>query len=76
LIAAGVIVGLAVAVAVIPGVHLVVLPWIIGVGLAKLTLLASLGLIGAGAFCQRIELREEQQAKLVQPTDRDRKKLH
>lgn len=75
MIAVGVIVGLAVAVAVIPGVHLVVLPWIIAVGLAKLILLASLGLIAAGAFCQRIALREEQRAKLPRPPDGDPKKL-
>jgi hypothetical protein len=39
----------------IPGVH-----WLILVGLAKLTLAGSLGLIAAGAFVRRLAVRAEQ----------------
>lgn len=39
----------------IPGLH-----WLTLVGLAKLTLAASLGLIAAGAFVRRLAIRAEQ----------------
>jgi hypothetical protein len=47
-------------VAIIAGPQFFSLPWMISVGLAKLTLLASGGLMGAGAICHRLAAREEQ----------------
>ena len=58
---AGALVGSAVAVGMLGGLHLT-LPWIVTVGLAKLTLLASGGLTAAGAVCHRLALRREQRA--------------
>ncbi len=56
----GLVLGVAVGVAIIAGPQFVALPWMISVGLAKLTLLASGGLMGAGAICHRLAAREEQ----------------
>jgi hypothetical protein len=56
----GLVLGIGVGVAIIAGPQLFSLPWMISVGLAKLTLLASGGLMGAGAICHRLAAREEQ----------------
>ena len=47
----GLVLGVGVGVAIIGGPHFIALPWIVSVGLAKLTLLAAGGLMGAGAIC-------------------------
>ena len=56
----GLVLGVGVGVAIIAGPQFFSLPWMISVGLAKLTLLASGGLMGAGAICHRLAAREEQ----------------
>lgn len=56
----GLILGIGVGAAIIVGPHFVALPWIVSVGLAKLTLLAAGGLMGVGAMCHRLAAREEQ----------------
>jgi len=56
----GLVLGVGVAVAIIASPQFFSLPWMISVGLAKLTLLASGGLMGAGAICHRLAAREEQ----------------
>jgi hypothetical protein len=56
----GLVLGVGVGVALIAGPQFFSLPWMISVGLAKLTLLASVGLMGAGAMCHRLAAREEQ----------------
>ena len=70
LAALGLLVGIALGLALMFPLHLVGLSWIIGVGLAKLTFLGSLGLIGAGAVLQRLANREDQHAKLPPPPTR------
>lgn len=56
--AGGLVVGVVLAVGIGGGFHLA-LPWIVNVGLAKLTLAASLGLMAGGAFVRRLGLRRE-----------------
>ena len=56
----GLVLGVGVGVAIIGCPHFVSLPWIVSVGLAKLTLLASGGLMAVGAICHRLAAREEQ----------------
>lgn len=65
LIVGGAILGAAVAVAIAPGIHIVALPWIVGVGLAKLTLVSSAGLMAAGAVVNRLALRRGQRNALT-----------
>lgn len=62
LIGAGIVVGSGVALVMLGGVPLPAMPWIVAVGLAKLTLLGSGGLMAAGAVCNRLALRQEQRA--------------
>ena len=66
LAALGLIVGIALGGALLLPIHLVGVSWLIAVGLAKLTFLGSLGLIGAGAVLQRMANRDER-AKLPPP---------
>jgi hypothetical protein len=47
----------------IPGV-----PWLIALGLAKLTLVGSAGLLGAGAFVQRLANRHDDRPALPSDT--------
>jgi NhaP-type Na+/H+ or K+/H+ antiporter len=47
----------------IPGV-----PWLLALGLAKLTLAASAGLLGAGAFVQRLANRHDERPALPSDT--------
>lgn len=65
LMAAGAMFGVGVAVAMIGGIHVLpAMPWIASVGLAKLTLLGSGGLMAAGAVCNRLALRADQRKTL------------
>lgn len=50
----------------IPGLH-----WLVLVGLAKLTLVGSLGLIGAGAVVRRLAIRAEQRDARLLGAPRD-----
>jgi hypothetical protein len=56
----GFVLGIGVGVAIFAGPQFFSLPWVAAVGLAKLTLLAAGGLMGAGAVCHRLAVREEQ----------------
>lgn len=53
----GAAVGVGVGLSWMAGINLPDIPWIVAVGLVKLTLLASIGLIGAGATLVRIDNR-------------------
>ena len=70
----GAAIGLGVGAAMLSGVHFVGVPWIVAVGLTKLTLLASGGLMAAGAVCIRLARRDEQRKALDAGT-RDLRKL-
>jgi len=59
LLIAGVVVGAGVGLALLSGVRIVGVPWIVAVGLTKLTLLTSSGLMAAGAVCLRLDRRAE-----------------
>jgi hypothetical protein len=65
----GVGVGSAVGLAMLLNVSLSNLPWIVAVGLAKLTLLASGGLLASGAVLQRLATRRDTEARLAPPSD-------
>jgi hypothetical protein len=56
----GAAIGLAVAVAIFAHLGLVGVPWLVNVALAKLGLLASLGLMAGGAVSVRLANRHEQ----------------
>jgi hypothetical protein len=43
-------------------------PWLLALGLAKLTLAASAGLLGAGAFVQRLANRHDERPALPSDT--------
>lgn len=59
--ALGVIVGLGGAAAFMVGLHVSgVVPWLVTIGLAKLTLVAASGLMFGGAALQRLARRSEQ----------------
>jgi hypothetical protein len=60
LMISGLVLGVGVGVAIVGGPQFFSLPWMVSVGLAKLTLLASGGLMGVGAVCHRLAAREEQ----------------
>lgn len=62
----GLVLGIGVGVAIVGGSHFISLPWLVSVGLAKLTLLASGGLMGIGAICHRLAARDE---RLLSPPD-------
>lgn len=66
---AGLVVGVGVGVAIVGGPHFISLPWIVSVGLAKLTLLAAGGLMGAGAVCHRIAALDERRQLLSEAAD-------
>jgi hypothetical protein len=55
----GLALGMGVGLAMAFGFTLESLPWIVAVGITKLTLLASAGLMGAGAICHRLAARDE-----------------
>jgi hypothetical protein len=60
----GVLLGSAVAVAMLLDLTLPGVSWLVAVGLAKLTLIASGGLMAAGAVVQRLAKRAEDRARL------------
>lgn len=57
LLMTGVVVGVG-GVGMFVGFHPANLPWLLAIGLTKLTLLGSGGLMAAGAFCLRLDKRE------------------
>ena len=59
LMVGGLALGMGVGLAMAAGFTLESLPWIVAVGITKLTLLASAGLMGAGAVCHRLAARDE-----------------
>lgn len=60
LLALGLLVGAADAVAVALHLGVAGAPWLVNIALAKLGVVASLGLLGGGAACGRIARRDEQ----------------
>jgi hypothetical protein len=72
----GVLVGGGVAVAMLLNIGLPSLSWFVAVGLVKLILAGSLGLIGAGAFIRRLALRAEMRDRLVGSRPRDGRDLY
>ena len=50
----------------LPG-HYLGISWLIAVGLAKVTLVSALGLIGGGAVLQRLANRESERDRLPPP---------
>lgn len=65
LIGLGVSVGVALAVALVAGPSVpwvASLPWLVAVGIAKLTFISALGLIAAGAMMRRLARRAEERA--------------
>jgi hypothetical protein len=55
----GAVVGGAVGLALLFHLSIPGVPWLLALGLAKLTLVASAGLLGAGAFIQRLANRRD-----------------
>lgn len=65
LMGAGILIGAAAAIWIAVGIQRTGLPWIVGVGLVKLTIVASLGLLAAGAMAARIANRDERSAQAL-----------
>jgi len=65
----GAAVGVTVVVAMLGGISVANVPLIVAIGLGKLTLLASGGLMAAGAVCNRLALRKEQRDLLERGGD-------
>lgn len=61
---AGVAVGALVGLGLLAGIKIGEQPWIVSVGLVKLTLLAAGGLIAAGATLQRLARREDKRKRV------------
>ena len=70
LMTGGLVLGLGVGVAMASGFTFESLPWIVAVGITKLTLLASAGLMGAGAVCHRLAARDEERKALRSGAER------
>jgi hypothetical protein len=64
----GVAVGGAVGLALLFHLSIPGVPWLIALGLAKLTLVGSAGLLGAGAFVQRLANRRDDRPALPSDT--------
>ena len=64
-------IGVVSAVGIGGGFHLE-FPWLVNVALAKLTLVASGGLMAGGAVIRRMALRREQAGRLAAGANRDR----
>jgi hypothetical protein len=60
LLALGVLVGVIVSAAMLAGISLPGVPWLVAVGLVKLALVSSGGLMAAGAVCLRLANRADQ----------------
>lgn len=69
----GLVLGIGVGIAIVGGSHFISLPWLVSVGLAKLTLLASGGLMGMGAIYHRLAARNE---RLLSPPGDDPDQSH
>jgi len=65
----GLTLGAAVGLGMLLGPAIPGLPWLVAVGLVKLTLAGSLGLIGAGAVLRRLAIRAEQREAMLPPVD-------
>jgi hypothetical protein len=65
----GVLLGGAIGVAILLGVSLPGLSWFLAVGLAKLTLIGSGGLLAGGALLQRLANRRDDRARLSSRTE-------
>jgi hypothetical protein len=63
LMVAGALVGFTLGIAVTAGFDPLHLPWLVSVGLVKLVMLASVGLIGAGAVFKRLATRSERRER-------------
>lgn len=63
----GAVIGIAVGAAIGLHISLPGVPWLVAVGLAKLTLLGSGVLMGAGAFVERLSRRQGERDRLQQP---------
>ena len=64
LMVTGAIIGIAIGAAIGLGISLPGIPWLIAVGLIKLTLLGSGVLMGSGAFLVRLSRRREERDRL------------
>ena len=64
LLVLGVVLGSAIGVGILLGITLPGVSWLVAVGLTKLTLLASAGLMAAGATLKRLARRAEDRARL------------
>jgi hypothetical protein len=64
LLTLGVLLGSAVGIGMLLGVSVPGVSWLVAVGLAKLTLVASGGLIAAGATLQRLAKRAEDRTRV------------
>jgi hypothetical protein len=69
LLTLGVLLGSAVGIGMLLGVSVPGVSWLVAVGLAKLTLIASGGLIAAGATVQRLAKRAEDRTRLESRLD-------
>jgi hypothetical protein len=67
LLALGVLLGIVIGVGLLLGVQLPGLSWIVAVGLTKLALIASGGLMAGGAVLHRLARRADQRARLAAP---------
>jgi hypothetical protein len=70
LMVAGAAVGIAVGAAIGFGISLPGIPWLLAVGLIKLTLLGAGVLMGSGAFLVRLSRRHEEQGRLPSGPER------
>ena len=67
--AAGVLIGVSVTLALMAGVSLPGVSWLIAVGMAKLVYIASAGFLGAGAIVQRLAKRDDEARALAAARD-------
>ncbi len=67
LLGLGVLVGSVVGLGLLLGVQLPGLSWLVAVGLVKLTLIASGGLMAGGAILHRLARRADERARLGSP---------
>ena len=64
LLSLGLVVGVSGGIGLIAGLHVTGWTWLVAIGLAKLTLLASGGLMAGGAMLQRLARKQEAQRLL------------
>jgi hypothetical protein len=69
--AVGLLIGVFLGIAVATDVRVNGLPFLVAVGLAKLTFVSALGFLGAGAAVRRLGIRKERRklASLAQPSE-------